>query len=177
VTDDAQLKRAANDFTTFTEKTASLDEDMLLIEDSAAGFAKKKATVTNVIFGAGASDRNQIASAVNGPITPAVAGVYALVEDLTITPPAGTYMVYASINCIFLKNTGLTMAIYAGGTIYAPSVMNTNRGASNNDTQKTCTTQGEVTVNGSQAIEIQAFYAGTNTVSYNERSMIIMRTQ
>lgn len=42
VTDDAQLKRAAGDFATFTEKTTVARADLLLTEDSANGGAKKK---------------------------------------------------------------------------------------------------------------------------------------
>jgi hypothetical protein len=48
VTNDAQLKRAANDFTTFTEKTTPVDADITLIEDSASSYAKKKLTWSNI---------------------------------------------------------------------------------------------------------------------------------
>jgi len=48
VTNDAQLKRAANDFTTFTEKTTPVDADVTLIEDSANSYAKKKLTWSNI---------------------------------------------------------------------------------------------------------------------------------
>jgi hypothetical protein len=48
VTNDAQLKRAANDFTTFTEKSTPADADVTLIEDSAASYAKKKLTWSNI---------------------------------------------------------------------------------------------------------------------------------
>ncbi|MBA7714982.1 hypothetical protein ES703_124017 [subsurface metagenome] len=49
VTDDAQLKRAAGDINTFADKTPLLDEDIVLIEDSVAGYAKKKATVSSLL--------------------------------------------------------------------------------------------------------------------------------
>lgn len=45
VTNDAQLKRAANDFSSFTQKTTPASGDVLLIEDSAASGAKKYCTV------------------------------------------------------------------------------------------------------------------------------------
>lgn len=48
VTNDAQLKRAANDFTAFTEKTTPTDNDLVLSEDSAASYAKKKITLGNI---------------------------------------------------------------------------------------------------------------------------------
>lgn len=65
VTDDAQLKRAAGDFATFTEKTTLAMADIVLVEDSAAGGAKKKATLTTLaaamlpVFG---SEFSQVAS-------------------------------------------------------------------------------------------------------------------
>ncbi len=48
VTNDAQLKRAGNDFTGFTEKTTPADNDLILSEDSAASYAKKKITLGNI---------------------------------------------------------------------------------------------------------------------------------
>jgi len=54
VTNDAQLKRAENDFTTFTEKTVPISADVLLIEDSADAtpYKKKKVTLVNLLAGA-----------------------------------------------------------------------------------------------------------------------------
>lgn len=49
VTDDAQLKREAADFNSFAEKTPLLDDDIVLIEDSAASYAKKKAKVSSLL--------------------------------------------------------------------------------------------------------------------------------
>ena len=54
VTNDAQLKRAANDFTTFTEKTSVVGGDIILIEDSANSYNKKKVQVSSlntIVFG------------------------------------------------------------------------------------------------------------------------------
>lgn len=45
VTNDAQLKRAANDFTAFTNKSSPTTSDILLIEDAAAAGAKKNITI------------------------------------------------------------------------------------------------------------------------------------
>jgi hypothetical protein len=165
-----------NEINAETAKTASLDLDILLIEDSAASFAKKKATVADVIFGAGASDRNQIATSVTN--TSVTTGTDTLIASMTITPPAGTYVVYGCLNCVFPKSAELVVSIYSGGTLYAPSRMSTTRGTSNGDTNKTCSTQGQVTVNGSQAIELRGNQAGlTPIISIQERSIIIMRTQ
>lgn len=48
VTDDAQLKRAAGDINTFTAKTVPVGADILLLEDSADSFNKKKVTLANL---------------------------------------------------------------------------------------------------------------------------------
>jgi len=48
VTNDAQLKRAAGDFNSFTEKTTPADADITLIEDSANSYFKKKLTWDNI---------------------------------------------------------------------------------------------------------------------------------
>jgi hypothetical protein len=42
LTNDAQLKRSAADINSFTEKTALVDNDLFLIEDSADSYNKKK---------------------------------------------------------------------------------------------------------------------------------------
>lgn len=48
VTNDAQLKRSANDFSSFTQKTTPAPADLVLIEDSAASGVKKWATVQSL---------------------------------------------------------------------------------------------------------------------------------
>ena len=53
VTNDAQLKRAAGDFNTFTEKLEPVDDDIALIEDSADTFNKKKVKLANLLKGGG----------------------------------------------------------------------------------------------------------------------------
>lgn len=51
VTNDAQLKRAAGDLNTFTQKVAPEAADILVIEDSSASYAKKKVLAST--FGVG----------------------------------------------------------------------------------------------------------------------------
>lgn len=48
VTDDAQLKRADGDFNTFSEKASPVASDVLLLEDSAASYAKKKVLISSL---------------------------------------------------------------------------------------------------------------------------------
>lgn len=54
VTNDAQLKRADGDINSFTEKTSPVGADVLLIEDSAASYAKKRVQITNLPTGSDA---------------------------------------------------------------------------------------------------------------------------
>ena len=51
VTDDAQLKREAGDVNTFSSKATPSDDDILLIEDSDASYAKKKVLISNLPSG------------------------------------------------------------------------------------------------------------------------------
>jgi len=53
VTNDAQLKRAAGDINTFTEKLTVAADDLVLIEDSADTFNKKKVKMSNMGGGSG----------------------------------------------------------------------------------------------------------------------------
>ena len=48
VTNDAQLKRDAGDFTTFTSKSGVVNADIILIEDSEASGVKKSVSVENL---------------------------------------------------------------------------------------------------------------------------------
>jgi hypothetical protein len=55
VTNDAQLKRSAGDISSFAEKTAPTGGDLILIEDSANSFNKKKVQITNLPGGSGST--------------------------------------------------------------------------------------------------------------------------
>ena len=76
--DAAYLKRTANDFTTFTEKTTPIAADVMLIEDSEASFAKKKITLTNLLGGGSGGDINFISNSAGSTGTTGwVTGSYA----------------------------------------------------------------------------------------------------
>lgn len=75
VTDDAQLKRAAGDINTFAEKTVVANNDIVIIEDSAATFAKKKVKVSDLLGAPAApSEMGKVLAFnydVNGDVQPA----------------------------------------------------------------------------------------------------------
>jgi hypothetical protein len=60
VTNDAQLKRADGDFNSFTQKATPVANDVLLIEDSAASYAKKKILWSQLPAGGGGGDNISI---------------------------------------------------------------------------------------------------------------------
>src|SRR5690606_16154564 len=68
VTNDAQLKRSNNDFSTFLEKADPVDDDIVLIEDSEDTFNKKKVRLENLL--GGGSGGGSFAWEMNGDIAP-----------------------------------------------------------------------------------------------------------
>lgn len=71
VTDDAQLKRAAADWTGYTEKTTLVDDDLFLIEDSADSGTKKKVKKSNIGGGGGGNLNREIIYWPAGAMEPA----------------------------------------------------------------------------------------------------------
>lgn len=55
VTNDSQLKRADGDLNSFAVKGSPISADVLIIEDSAASYAKKKVTIGTLPFGGGST--------------------------------------------------------------------------------------------------------------------------
>lgn len=70
VTNDAQLKRAAGDFDTFTAKVTPVDADIVLIEDSEDSLNKKKITLANLLSGAGGGGGGSFLFESNGLYSP-----------------------------------------------------------------------------------------------------------
>ena len=67
LTNDAQLKRAAGDLNTFTEKLVPVAADILIIEDSADSFNKKKIQVGNIpSAGGGGGGKKTVRMILNG---------------------------------------------------------------------------------------------------------------
>jgi hypothetical protein len=100
VSDDAQLKRASGDFNSFTEKTGPVNDDIILIEDSADTYAKKKIKKSSLYasaFGGGASD-----TAVDSEASTTETSYQDRVNYTTGTLQAGRYR----IGFQFLAKTG-----------------------------------------------------------------------
>jgi len=111
VTNDAQLKRAAGDIASFTEKTTPVSADLLLIEDSAAANAKKRLQIGNLPGGVG-SDLPAFSTRKSGDQT--LTGSYA---DVTgwLTPDYITsdFSFNTTTGVITINTTGLYWVMYA----------------------------------------------------------------
>jgi hypothetical protein len=88
VTNDAQLKRAANDFSVFTEKVTLDPDDLFLIEDSAASGVKKKVRRSAVGSGSGGGG-GSINLITNGNADDAVTSIFTPYQDLSGARPTG----------------------------------------------------------------------------------------
>lgn len=97
-----------------------------------------------------------------------------LITGLSRTPAAGTYLVLVNTDGDFDTNNRVsTVSIYSGGA----QVSSTERARSHYDQtqQQGLSTQGIVTVNGSQAVEAHVRVSGGN-ITITNKSMILLRT-
>lgn len=79
-----------------------------------------------------------------------------LLQNMTITPPAGTYLVFAFAQPRHNNSNGKTWySIYAGGTQVSNTLYDVDRGGNQGDVHGAYNMSCEVTVNGSQAIDIR----------------------
>lgn len=111
VTDDAQLKRAANDWAGFTEKTLVADADLVLIEDSADSGNKKKVQMSNLGGGSGTGEENIFSTHVSKG--EAITGFNGFVDAAGPYPvygtggvPSGNFNISTSGGKIHLVKTG-----------------------------------------------------------------------
>lgn len=89
VTNDAQLTRGSDDWASFPSKTSLNSSDRILIEDSTSGFAKKKATIADIVTSSASGINGVLRFQVNGPYnvlssTTGADGIYILNEDVQI---------------------------------------------------------------------------------------------
>ena len=152
-----------------TTKATPVSADVLLLEDSAASFAKKKITVGSLPASLAASS---IAEASGDTTETSATDV--LVASMTLTPAAGTYAVtFTSSVELSANNSAAFFSIYSAGSQVAASERKAQRGAGQGDVGLPFTCAAKVTVNGSQAIEGQVrVSAGTATI--HQRTLMIV---
>jgi hypothetical protein len=99
VTNDAQLKRSANDFSTLTLKPTPVSGDLLVIEDSAAGGVKKQISIGSLpasggggsgITGATANGAMYATGTTTGSSTGALGDGQLMIGRSGLTPVTGT---------------------------------------------------------------------------------------
>jgi hypothetical protein len=102
-------------------------------------------------------------------------GTPVLLNGMTITPPAGTYNVEAFFMGRHNQNNGnWNGSLFSGGVLVPNTQYTVDRGGSQGDCTIDWQCKAQVTVNGSQAIQIRiATPAGTTTVT--GRSLSILR--
>jgi hypothetical protein len=165
----AGLTRGAADFAAFTAKATPAAADLLLIEDSAAANAKKKSTLAQLLSGGLAV---QIATGVLPAITTSSTSDV-LATSMTITPAAGTYLVWFS-GSVSMSSGGadLFTSVWAAGSWYAASERVFRRGNQASYASFAC--GALVVVNGAQAIEGR-WRVASNTGTMYQRTLVILK--
>jgi hypothetical protein len=142
------------------------------IFNSTAGAPLSASTTNGLASGVSNTEVNSTTAATTTSTTDV------LMTGMTITPVAGTYLVFFS--CWVTNTVGLSnvvISIYVGATQKADSLRQCEPGSSGltSGSQNMClATNGVVTVNGSQAITIQwHVQSGTGTVT--NRTLNILR--
>lgn len=164
----AGLTRDPDDFSTFPAKATPASADILLVEDSAAAGVKKHVTVSSVAsFGSSSSE------ATGTTLTASAVAADTLMSGMTLTPAAGTYLVWFTGDIATSTNgTVATMSVYSGGTLATSSERPFSRGAQ--AVTASFDAVARVTVNGAQAIEGRWRVTG-GTGTNTRRSLAILR--
>lgn len=101
-----------------------------------------------------------------------------LMTSMTITPVSGDYLVWFSGGVDHSnQSVAVVVSIYSGGTLKTDSVRSPVprfNGVGANTLTPICATQGKVTVNGAQAIEIR-WKTASGTATVHQRTLNILR--
>jgi hypothetical protein len=160
------LKSGAGDFNTYPEKLTPVAADILLLEDSAASYAKKKVQVGN-LPGPSSAEANATGDTTTTSLTDV------LVNAMTLTPAAGTYLVLFTGSAQNDSATSMVWAnIYAGGTLVGSSEREMGLKQADNAAPFACVAR--VTVNGAQTIEGR-WRTDKGTATMHERSLAILK--
>lgn len=109
--------------------------------------------------------------------TSTTSATYVLLDSMTITPAAGTYLaMFSSSGNGSATGSDMEYTIFSGGAQVTHSERNLNFGGGNNvnGTDMGMHSQAVVTVNGAQAIEVH-YRVNTGTFTVHERSLILIK--
>ena len=104
-------------------------------------------------------------------------GSFVVINSMTITPAAGTWMVmFSTSGSGNQQNANMDIAIYKNGTIVADTLRKQGYFSSqaNADTKRNIYTQSIVTTNGSEAIDVR-YKVSAGTFTIHERNLILVR--
>jgi hypothetical protein len=168
VTNDAQLKRAANDLNTFTEKTTPVGTDIAIIEDSADAFNKKKMPLNKIPL---TSDEVKTSTATS---TTSVTDVP--IDSMTLTPGAGTYLFWFDSSADASNNQSVFYSFYIDDGVTPVQVADTEKffDAPATGVREGIHLQGKVTLAAGEALEVWWRVTG-GTVNANQRSLMYLK--
>lgn len=100
-----------------------------------------------------------------------------LVTGMTTTPAAGTYQVIVEGTLSIQNSRSLTMSLYVGGSQVTATkrTLKGDIGLSSVDSAGSFSINRQVTVNGSQAIELRGSVSGGTTSTITDRSLSVER--
>lgn len=112
VTNDAQLTRAANDWSGFSAKTTLVGADSFLIEDSAAGGAKKLATVNDLVSASSGNFSESVSAQASADQTTS-SGTFADIPGVSAAPTliAGDILLVQFLCAFAITGTPTTNAV------------------------------------------------------------------
>jgi hypothetical protein len=130
-------------------KAVPVGADVVLIEDSAAAFAKKKATITAIM--SGAVSLNSFQASVGPGAISETSLTYVLIPSMTLTPGAGTYFAMFSMTMAHNKSGQTVSAALFNNGVIVTGTQRTVGGQAGN--LGNAASQSIVTVGAGQAIE------------------------
>ena len=150
------------------EKALPAAADVVIIEDAADADNKKRVEISNLPGPAA-----PLATATGDTTTTSAVDV--LVNAMTLTPAAGTYMVWFTGSVDHSStDDAMEMSVYAGGVQDATSERRVQRGAGQGNVTVPFTCMAKVAVNGAEAIEGQ-WRTTAATATMHERTLAIMK--
>jgi hypothetical protein len=163
-------KATAGEIAAITAKTTPVAADLLLIEDSEAANAKKRATLSSIIGAVVGSGMTEVTSTATNTTT-SLTDV--LIPSMTMTPGAGNYK--AMFSAVWRGSTSsvnVTFSYYVNGVLVAASERATRVTAGGAD--MTMTMIKLLTAGAGQAVEVR-WRVSTGTGTIINRNFILER--
>jgi len=152
-----------------TLKATPVGADLVIIEDSAASFAKKKATLTAI----SAAHLHGVTEVTQTTATSTTSSTYVAVDSMSATPGAGTYMFHFS--CTIKGNAqdqDIHFALFVDGTIEQKTDRHAHSMSGHiHSTQYSVMTMGKLVVGAAEVVDVRWFSSTGDTANMSERSL------